>query len=217
LEPGQTKTVPLAYEEGDLKGKTVDYTVTLKAVKTKVVPAADDEFAKDLGEFGSLAELRDKIRGQLESVEARRVDREVKEELVDLLVRRTSFEVPEALVARHMVARTRGAVEGLAMRGIDPRTAGVDWKQYHDGQREQSIHSAKAAILLDEIARREHVEATDEEVDHEIGHMAERMRRPKEAVRKAMEKEGEIAGLRARIREEKTLDLLKSNARMETE
>jgi trigger factor len=215
LSPGDAKDISLTYgedhEQEHLRGKTVDYNVTLKGVKTKVVPAADDEFAKDLGEFGSLAELRDKIRGQ------HKIDREAKNALLEALVQRAGFEVPDALIERHMMARTENAARGLALQGLDPTKVGVDWEKYRDAQREESIKAAKADILLDEIARREGIEALDGEVDAEIARYAERMKKTKDAVRARMEKDGDLGSLRARIREEKTLDLLKANARMEFE
>jgi trigger factor len=221
MAPGESKTVSITYEADNaaegLAGRTVEYSLALKAVKTKVVPEADDEFAKDLGEFGSLQELKDRIRQQLLSADERRVEHETRDALVEALVARSSFEVPDSLVERHMAARTRSAAEGLAMQGIDPRKAGLDWKQFHDAQREAAVRAARADILLDEIARREDIKVSDDEVEAEITRLAERMKRPREAVRQAMEKEGEIAAVRARIREDRTLDLLKSNARIETE
>ncbi len=221
MEPGQTKDVSLTYgddhEQESLRGKTVAYKVALKGIKTKVVPAADDEFAKDLGEFGSLAELRDKVRRQLGTAEERKIDREVKNALLEALVQRAGFEVPDALVERHMMARTENAARGLALQGLDPSKVGVDWEKYRDAQREDSLKAAKADILLDEIARREGIEALDGEVEAEIARYAERLKKTKEAVRARMEKDGDLGPLRARIREEKVLDLLKANATMEFE
>jgi trigger factor len=221
MAPGETKTIRLVQEEAQASPpraeRAVEYTVTLKAVKTKVVPAADDEFAKDLGDFGSLAELRDKVRKQLQAAEDRRADRDAKNALVEALVGKATFEVPEALVERHMMARTESAARGLALQGIDPTRLGMDWRQYRDSQRDESLKAAKADILLDEIARREGVEVLDAELDAEIARFAERLRKPKETVRKQMEQEGDLSALRARIREEKTLDLLKANARLDFE
>jgi trigger factor len=221
MAPGETKQVRLVQEEAQVSPpkaeRAVDYTVTLKAVKTKVVPAADDEFAKDLGEFGSLAELRDSVRKRLQAAADRRADREAKGALVEALVAKATFEVPEALVERHMSARTENAARGLALQGIDPTKLGMDWRQYRDTQREESVKAAKADILLDEIARREGIEVLDAELDAEVARLAERVRRPKETVRKQMEQEGDLSALRARIREEKTLDLLKANARLDFE
>jgi trigger factor len=181
-----------------------------------VVPAADDEFAKDI-DFESLAALKDAIRQRLQAAEDRRADREVKEQLMDGLVQRTSFEVPEALVERHMTARTESAARSLAMQGIDPSKIGMDWRGYRDKQRDESVKAAKADVLLDEIARREGVEVSDAELDQELARLAERMRKSKEALRAQMEKEGDLTALRARIREEKVLDLVKANATVELE
>jgi trigger factor len=218
MKLGETKDIEVAWGEDAapaIAGKTVRYTVTLKGVKKKVVPERDDEFAKDLGEFGSLAELQGKIRGQLEAAEERRSDRDVKGALVEALVAKASFEVPEALVERHMSARTENLARGLAYQGIDPRKVGVDWKQYRESTREDSVKAARADILLDEIARREGVSVLDSEIDAEVARIADRSGRSREQVRAQMTKDDDLGALAAKIREEKTLDLLKSNASIE--
>jgi len=218
LRVGETKAIEVAWGEDAapaIAGKTVRYTVTLKGIKKKVVPERDDEFAKDLGEFDSLAALEAKVRQQLEAAEERRADREVKAGLVESLVAKTGFEVPEALVERHMSARTESLARGLAYQGIDPRKLAVDWKQYRESTREDSVKAARADILLDEIARREGIEVRDAEIDAELTRISERSGRSREQVRAQMAKEGDLSALAARIREEKTLDLLKSNASIE--
>jgi trigger factor len=218
LRGSETREIEVAWGEDaapQIAGKTVRYTVTLKGIKKKVVPERDDEFAKDLGEFDSLAALEDKIRTQLTAAEERRSDRDVKGALVEALVAKASFEVPEALVERHMSARTESLVRGLAYQGIDPRKMGVDWKQYRESTREDSVKAARADILLDEIARREGVEVRDAEVEAEVTRIADRSGRSREQVRAQMTKDGDIGALASRIREEKTLDLLKSNASIE--
>jgi trigger factor len=218
LRLGETREIDVAWGEDAapaIAGKTVRYTVTLKGIKKKVVPAADDEFAKDLGEFDSLDALRAKIRRQLEIGEERRSEREVKGALVEALVAKADFEVPEALVERHMTARTERLARGLAYQGIDPRKLSVDWREYRESTRDDSVKAARADVLLDEIARREGVEAMESEVEAEVARLAERAGKSREALRAQLAKEGDLAALAARIREEKTLDLLKSNASIE--
>jgi trigger factor len=218
MSAGETKTIDVLWGKDaapEIAGKTVRYTITLKGIKAKIVPAADDEFAKDLGEFGTLAELTAKLRTQLEAAEGRRVDRDTKAALVEALVARTGFDVPEALVERHMTARTENLARGLAYQGIDPRKVGVDWHEYRESTREDSVKAARADILLDEIASREGIEVAEAEIEAELTRLAERAGRPKEALRAQMAKEGDLAALAARIREEKTLDLLKANASIE--
>jgi trigger factor len=196
-------------------GKTVRYSVKLKGLKKKVLPAADDDFAKDLGEFESLAQLRDQVRQQLLAAEERRADREVKSALVEALAARASFDVPEVLIEHHMTARTENLARGLAFQGVDPRKVGVNWRDYRESTRQDSVTAARADILLDEIAQREGIEATDADVDAEVGRLAARAGQSQEAMRRQLEKEGDLGTLRSRIREEKTLDLLKTNASIE--
>jgi trigger factor len=116
-----------------------------------------------------------------------------------------------------MNARTESALRGLAYQGIDPTKMKMDWRQYREAQRDDSVKASKGEILLDEIARREGIDALAGELDAELARYAERMHSSVEAVRLKLEKEGDLGALRARIREEKTLDLLKANARLEIE
>ena len=219
LKTGDTKDIEVAWGEDAapaVAGKTVRYSVKLKGIKTKVVPAADDDFAKDLGEFETIDMVRGKLREQMQRAEERRVDRETKAGLVEALAARGGFEVPDALVERHMNARTETLVRGLAYQGIDPRNVGVDWSQYRESTRDDSVRAARADILLDEIARREGIQVAESDIDAEITRVAERAGRSKEAVRAQMAKEGDLGALAAKIREEKTLDLLKANATIES-
>ena len=215
VEAGAEKTVRLQmaddHPEASLAGKSVDYKFTVKAVKKKVLPDLDDEFAKDL-DFEDVAALRESVRERNIAADERRIDREVKKELVDTLVTRSSFEVPEALVESHMTGLAENAARSLAASGIDPQKTGIDWRQYRDAQKEEARKAAKADILLDEIGRREGVEVLDTEMDTEIERLAQRMHKSKDALRPQMEKEGDLRALRSKLREEKILDLLKSSA-----
>ena len=219
LSLGETRDIEVAWGEDaapQIAGKTVRYTVTLKGIKKKVVPAADDEFAKDLGEFDSLAALRDRIRQQLQAAEERRADRETKGALVEALVAKADFEVPEALVERHMTARTENLARGLAYQGIDPRKlerqlAGLP--RVHPGRLGEGGQGGRPA-RRDRAARGQSRRSTSE-VETEIARLAERAGKSREALRAQLAKEGDLAALASRIREEKTLDLLKSNASIE--
>ncbi|MGE0454630.1 MAG: trigger factor [Vicinamibacteria bacterium] len=220
MSAGETKQVRVeeAPAEGQPgPGQSWDYTLALKSLKAKLLPAADDDFAKDLGEFASLAELREKLRSQILANEQRRIDHETKSALVDALLAKSQVEVPESLVERYMDSRLENAVRGLAVQGIDPSKAGVDWRQYRDGQRESATRAVRADILLDEIARRESVSVSEAELDAEVARLAERARRSKDAMRAQLEKEGDLDALRGRLREDKVLELLKASATLDRE
>jgi trigger factor len=217
MNPGDKRSVTITYA-GDappeLAGKTIDYTLALRAVKRHVLPLLDDELAKDLGEFDSLAALRAAVRSRLEAQAQAGAERELREALVEALLAKCSFEVPETLVEQHMTARTENAARGLALQGVDPTKLGVDWQKYRSEQREASRRAAMAEIVLDEIARREGIGVLDDEIDAELARLAEHSGAKRETLRRRMQESGDLAALSARIRTQKTLDLLKANARL---
>jgi trigger factor len=212
--PGDVREADVDGQEGEDAPRQVHYTITLKAIKTKSLPALDDEFAKDLGDFETLADLRADLRRRLEQADERRLDREVKQALVEAFTQRASFEVPETLIERHMTAQAERAARALAMQGVDPAKTGIDWQQYRAAQREPALAAAKAEVLLDELARREGVTVLESDLEVEIARYAQALRKSKSAMRAQLEKDGELEHMRARIREDKTLDLLKANARL---
>jgi trigger factor len=215
---GDTKTTDVTWgpeAAPAVAGKTVRYTLNVKGIKDKVVPAADDEFAKDLGEFDSLAELREKLRKQLEEAEEQRVERDTRAALIEALVAKASFEVPELLIEHHMTQRTESLARGLARQGLDPRKVGVDWREYRETQRDDSVKAARADVLLGEIAQREDVKVLDAEIQAEVARIAEQFGKSPESLRLQMQKDGDLGALSSRIREDKVLDLLKANATIE--
>jgi len=215
---GETKQVSHTPETAENETpQKIDYTLTTKGIKRKLLPEADDDFAKDLGDFESLAELREDIRRRLLANEERRLDRQLKQQLLTAFVQRASFEVPEGLVERHMTALAERAAGALAMQGVDPSKVGIDWREYRNSQRGPAQEAAKAEVLLDELARRENVLVSEAEVEAELQRLARATRKPADRLRAEMQKNGEWHGLFERLREERCLDLLKSSARLEFE
>ena len=221
LEPGTHKAFTVHYPAGhpmkDLAGQSVEYGVTIKAIKQRVVPALDDELAKDLGSFDSLAALRDRVRRDLEHEAAHEADRAVRGDLLAELARRVPFAVPDALVEQELDRRVEEFARRLVEQQVDPRKAGIDWNEFRSAQRDAATESVKAMVALDEIARREPVVVSDEDVAQEIARFAERGGRTPEAVRAQIEKDNGLGRLRGGLRREKTVDLLLANAAITTD
>jgi trigger factor len=220
LEAGAHKVFtvhyPADHQVKDLAGRSVEYGVTIKAIKQRVVPALDDEFAKDLGSFDSLAALRDRVRRDLEHEAAHEADRSVRGDLLADLAKRVPFAVPDALVEQELDRRVEEFARRLVEQQVDPRKAGIDWNEFRAAQRDAAVESVKAMVALDEIARREPVVVTDEDLTQEIARFAERSGRTPEAVRAQIEKDNGLARLRGGLRREKTVDLLLANAAITT-
>jgi trigger factor len=205
-------TFPDTYGVEELAGSLVEYTVSLKALKRKVLPPLDDEFAKDLGEFSSLDELRTRVREDLRREAERTQEREIRADLLRQLASRITFEVPEPLVAREMDRRMHDFVGRLVDSGIDPERASIDWEAYRAAQRDPAVDTVKSVLVLDELARREGVAVTAEELDAELARFAERTGRSVETVRAKLEKEGGLSRLVTGMRRDKTVEFALARA-----
>lgn len=221
LNPGDEKTFtihfPESYPAAELAGHDVTYKVTLRSIHRKVLPALDDEFAKDVGEFTALAELRDRIRADLQAQAEDAANRQVRSDLLRQLSQRVTFDLPPSLVEREMDRRLEEFARQLVAQRIDPRQAGIDWAEFREAQREAAREAVAAALVLDEIARREQITVAAADVDKEIEQFAARAERTPAALRAQLEKEGGISRLYAGLRREKAVDLAMSRAKMASE
>jgi trigger factor len=216
LEAGATKSFTIQYPQdyaiAELAGTSVEYTVTVRGIKRRVLPELDDEFAKDLGEFETLDALRQRVREDLEHEARHAAERDERAELMKQLAARVPFEVPASLVDRELDRRIEEFARRLMEQNIDPRQAGIDWQAFRESQREVSRETVGAALVLDEVARREQLEPTDAEVEAEIGRYAEGTGRTPAAVRAILEKDGGLSRLRAGLRREKAVEFVKARA-----
>jgi trigger factor len=219
LTPGATKSFTIHYPEnytiGELSNTDVSYTVAVKALKRRVLPELDDEFAKDLG-LESLDALTARVREDLEHEAQHAAERDVRAAVMKQLAARLPFEAPASLVDRELDRRLEDFARRLMDQNVDPRTAGIDWNDFRESQRELAREAIAAALVLDEITRRERLEVTDEEVDREVERYAERTGRTAPAVRAALEKEGGLSRVAAGLRREKSIDFVMSRATIAT-
>jgi len=216
LSTGDTKSFdvqyPGDYSISELAGTTVKYDVTIKAIRKRVVPDLDDELAKDLGEFDSLAALRTRVRADLEHDAKHGVEREVRADLLKQLASRVDFDVPAALVDREIDRRVEEFVRRLIEQQIDPMRTNINWEEFRERQKDAASEAVKSALVLDEVARREGITVTEDEVEAEVQRYAERSGRSAAAVRARLEKEGGLGRLHAGLRREKAVNFLLTKA-----
>ena len=218
LSPGEEKTFVVHFP-GDyaVANTDVTYKVTVKEVRRKVLPELDDEFAKDIGEFDSLAALRARVRADMEADADHHAKQQVRTDLLKALAQRVTFELPASLVDREIDRRLEEFVRRLMDQKVDPRKAGIDWGQFREAQREPARNAVASALVLDELARRENLTVSGEDVDKEVEQFAERAGRTPAALRAQLEKEGGLARLTAGLRREKAVDFAMSRAKMTTD
>ncbi|HTV58312.1 MAG TPA: trigger factor [Verrucomicrobiae bacterium] len=221
---GETKKFRTVYPEDfpdtKLAGKTYDYAAEVQGIKEKKLPELNDEFAKDAagaaGGVETLAQLRDKIRADLLAARDQQQAAQAREKILEALVKRHDFPVPATLVEHQMDVRLERLVRTFAAQGIDPRGVNVDWVSLRRRQHDRALDDVKAEILLDRIATAEKIDASDEDLDKEIAALAERGGESATVLRARLTKQGALDRMKSKLRSDKTLDWLYSNARIET-
>jgi trigger factor len=211
--PGDERTFDVNYP-GDfsderLRGKTFAYKVQVKAIKQKSLPEINDDFAKELGEFKNLDEVRQRIREGMEHDRKTEAERNAKDKLLTELIRRNEFDVPEALVDRQIDVRLDRGLRALAAQGMSSEhMKKLDFGRLRAGQHDQAVQEVKASLLLEKIADEEKIEVGDDEIDSEIEALAKQTNQAPDAIRARLTRDGALDRIRNRIRNEKALDFL---------
>jgi len=200
---------PIDYTEASLAGKTVAYSVEVKAIKKRILPELNDEFAKEIGDYENMAALEARIREHLLATKQRQSEQETREALFHALNQRFPFPVPESLVQQQVDARLDRGLRALASQGMNPdMMRKLDFGRLRAAQRDSAINEVKTSLLLDRIADAEGVSVSDEEVDQEIYMASLQQREPVEALRARLTEDGGLARIREQLRREKTASLL---------
>lgn len=214
--PGDVREAEVAYPENygvdRLAGRTVCFRVTLKQIRRKELPELNDEFARDLGDFQSIDEVREEIRKAIFREKDYEAQVKAKNDLVDQLVAMHDFPVPEAYIDDRIENMLDGQIRSLKSQGVDTSKIRIDWQKLRQNQYEQAKHDVKAALLLGKVASSEHIHASEEEIDQEVQRIARQRREPVAAVRLKLEKEGGIQNIVNRIITDKTLKFLFDHA-----
>jgi len=216
VKVGDTKELDYAfppdYRVEEVKGKTAHFKLQLKGIKAKKVPELNDELAKELG-APTVDELRAKIRSNLEATQKSKAAQEDREALIKALVERNPFEVPKAMVERAIDSMLEGALRQMQRSGLDVRNLGLDFMRLRDEMRERAVQEVKGTLLFEAIALKEGIQATDEDMDKKIEELATESGQPVANIRKYFKSQDDRLGLSLRLREEKTIEFLKAQAK----
>jgi trigger factor len=207
---------PADYPDEKLAGKKFHYAADVTGIKTKNLPELNDEFAKDVSDAATLEELKTKIRESLVYQRDHRQRDLQRERVIAELVKLHDFPVPESLVESQMDVRLERMVRSLAQQGVDPRAVNLDWAALRGRQQDRAKDDVKAELIIDRIASTEKIDVSDEEVQHELEHVASHSDESVEAIRARLTKQGALDRMKAKLRSDKTLDWLAQNANVRT-
>lgn len=210
-----TASFPADHPNRSRAGKSFEAEFHLLELKEKVLPTADDEWAKDLGEYDTLAELSADLRKRAEERARHDDEQELRRRLLKKLVEANSFDAPSSLVELELDSRLEAVARDLYQRGIDPNSAGIDWQGLRHNEREAATEAVKSSLLLEKIADKEALTVSEEELSAEIERFAGALDKSASAVRAQMAKDGSLDRLRGRLRREKAVDFIKQHAKLQ--
>jgi trigger factor len=219
LKRGESAHIAVPYpphhHSQEVAGKTVTFRVEVKEIGRKELPALDDEFAKDHGECGSLAELRDKIRQGLVASAEREADEQLRIALVKQLVERTPLDVPDALVTQRFDAMAREVgVHGAESGGNAELDAKLD--EIRTELRRRAREAVHSALVLERIALQEHIAASEAEVDERIAHVVRAAPRERDRLAELYRHPEARREIAERLAQEKALTWLVEHATITT-
>jgi trigger factor len=202
-------TYPADYVDQKLANKTVAYELKVVAIKKRIMPELNDEFAKELGAYDSLADLEAKMREYLESRKKQGVEFETKERLYAAYADKFSFAVPESLVQEQIDARLERGMRTLAAQGMTPeQMRQLDFARLRTAQRDSSLLEVKAQLILDKIAQQEGITVEDEAVEKELQMASLQTREPVEELRARLTQNGALGRIREQLLRDKTANVL---------
>jgi trigger factor len=214
--PGDVVPAEISYPEEyaapRLAGKTVKFNVTLKTIRLKELPELNDEFAKDLGDFQTLDELKEEIRKSLFREKEYVAQTAAKSKLVDTLVEAHDFPVPESYVDQQVQSIVEGRLQELAAQGVDVKKLNLKWNDIRESQAERATKDVRGSLLLGRIADVESIHVTEDEMDQQVQAAARNRREPVAAVRKQLTEDGTLGRIASRLRTDKVLNFLFEHA-----
>jgi len=204
--------LPDDYPRKELAGKGINVRVQVKEIKEKILPALDDEFAKEAGDFQTLEELKDRLRKNLEEQKQAQATQAAKEKILELLREKHPFGIPRGMIdrqAENIMARTELQ---FARQGIKLDSANLDSEKLRESIRPSAEKEVRGSLILEKVAEMEKIAVSDAELDQKLEQLAVQMNQRVEAVKNFYQKEDRLENLRAMMLEEKTLDFLLSQA-----
>ncbi|MBI3317359.1 MAG: trigger factor [Candidatus Omnitrophica bacterium] len=208
--------LPESAQPKEVAGKDAIFKITVKEIKSKILPVLDDEMAKEAGEFKTFAELKEKIERDLQAQKEKEAEAAFEKSLLEELLKRNKIDLPEGLVARRIDHLVQDFLQhSRARHGKTGEISKEEREKLHEEFSEEARRQVHLAFLLDEIALKENFQAAAEDLKKKYEELASQIRQPAEVLQKYYEShEDQMEGLRDRIRNEKAIAFIKKNAKV---
>jgi len=216
-KPGETASFDKTYGEDahdeKFRGKTIHHEIALKEIRVQERPEVNDEFAKSVGGWDTVAQMRETIGADIRKHRELEALREKRKQIGEHLLGIHDFDVPEVLVEEELGKSLQNYARFLASQGIDIDKAELDWNKIADDFKPEAVKRVKRGLILEAIARKEKIVVSDVEVDAEIRRASNESGREFADVKHRLVHDGGYEALRASLAQEKALDFVLKEAK----
>jgi trigger factor len=198
----------------DFRGKTIKHEVTLKEIRVQEKPEVTDEFARSVGAgFESVEDMRRRIADDIRAHRQHEINRAKRNQIGEKLIAAHDLEVPQTLVEDELGRSLQNYARYLASQGVDVEKAEINWMEMRENFRPEAIKRVKRSLILEQVAKKESLIATDVEVDAEIRRASQENQRDFAEVKHRLKHDGEYEPLRLSLSQEKALDFVLREAK----
>jgi trigger factor len=187
MQAGEEKTITVVFDADHANqafaGQGIDFKVTLREIRQEILPELDDDFARQLGSYGSIDELRQRIVDNLQEGYQKRTEQELNEQIFSALLERVSFEVPDSMVEIELEGIVQDTQQRLTMQNMTMEETGLTPEGLKEKYRDTAVKQVQRHLLLRKLIEQEKMELSDEEVDAGLVEMAQNYNQPVEAIR----------------------------------
>jgi trigger factor len=218
MKKDEKKSIPIRFPENyhatHLAGKDVEFAVLIKGIRVKKIPEIDEQFVKNFEKYESLEALRDDVGKNLKEEKERKIAAAFEKQIIDKLLEKNIFEVPESFVERQIYYMMSDTQRRMIAGGMEPKKAAEFSLKLHDQFREEAAKIVKTVLLLKAIAAKEGLNVGDGEVEKHVREMAAQRAQDYEVLRKTLEKDDLLDSIRSEILNRKTYEFLEDNAKV---
>ena len=209
-------TFPTEYHAAELAGKPAVFKVKLHEIKVKELPELNDEFAQDVSEFDTLAEYKADVRKHLEVEKENEAKRTKEDEAIAKIIEKSEMEIPEAMIETQCENMVNDFAQRIAQSGLTMEQymqfSGMTLDKLKEQVRPEAEMRIKSSLVLEQIAKDENIEVSDEEVDAEIEKMAAQYGMEADKLKEYMG-ESEKTSIKRDLAVTKAVDLIMENVK----
>lgn len=206
---------PEEYHAKELAGKDATFKCTIRSIKTKELPAIDDELAKKVSKFETLDELKADIRKNLEENAERTAENDQKSAAIEMAANNITVDIPAVMIDNRVTAMIQEMAMRLEQQGMKLEQylqyAGTDIAKLREQYRETAEKNVKTDLMLEEVAKAEDIKVEAKDLDEEVAAMAAAYGATPQQVQKIIKEQGRIGDLAASVLRKKTAQFIIDN------